>query len=200
VPRTADDAHRTALLEKVVDYVCSHGLADLSLRPLAKAVGTSPRVLLYYFQSKEALVVDIIRRGRARQRETMVNLKLSSDLSTREITRTLWQHWSQPQWEPLMRLFFEVYGLALQDRSRFPGFLENAVEEWLAALEGCSTLPGFSRDDARAYATMTIAAFRGFLLDLCATHDRRRVDRAVDLWLSMLDYTSLAKERLDATA
>lgn len=198
--RTADQAHRADLLERSVDYVCRHGLAGLSLRPLAKAVGTSPRVLLYYFGSKEALVVEIIRRGRGRQRETMANLKFASTLSPREITRMLWQHWSEPQWEPLMRLFFEVYGLALQDRSRFPGFLENAVEEWLGALEDCSSLPGFDRDDARAFATMMIATFRGFLLDLCATHDRARIDRAVDLWLSMLDYAPVAKDRLDATA
>jgi hypothetical protein len=45
-----------------------------------------------------------------------------------------------------------------------------------------------------------IAGFRGFLLDLCATHDRTRINRAFDLWLAMLDYASLTKERTDATA
>jgi AcrR family transcriptional regulator len=198
--RTPDQAHRADLLERAVDYVCRHGLAELSLRPLAKALGTSPRVLLYYFGSKDALVVELIRRGRARQRETMANLKLSSGLSPRDVTRILWRHWSAPQWEPLMRLFFEVYALALQDRARFPNFLENAVEEWLAALEGCATLPGYGREEARAFATLLIAGFRGFLLDLCATHDRGRIDRAVDLWLALLDAAPLAKENHDATA
>lgn len=198
--RTPDEAHRAAVLEKAVDYVCRHGLANLSLRPLAKAVGSSPRVLLYYFGSKDELVVEIIQRGRVRQRETMAHLKFSAGLSPREVTRMLWRHWSSPQWEPLMRLFFEVYGLALQDRTRFPGFLENAVAEWLTALESCSTLPGYNRDDARAFATMMIAGFRGFLLDLCATHDRARIDRAVDLWLVLLDAAPLAKDNTDATA
>ena len=32
-------------------------------------------------------------------------------------------------------------------------------------------------------ATMLIAGFRGFLLDLLATHDRARIDRAVKRWL-----------------
>lgn len=198
--RTPDEAHRADLLERAVDYVCRHGLSELSLRPLAKALGTSPRVLLYYFGSKDALLVELIRRGRARQRETMVNLKLSSGLSPREVTRILWRHWSAPQWEPLMRLFFEVYALALQDRARFPNFLEGAVEEWLTALEGCSTLPGYGREEARAFATLLIAGFRGFLLDLCATHDRDRIDRGVDLWLALLDAAPLAKERRDETA
>jgi AcrR family transcriptional regulator len=198
--RTADDARRGRLLDRAVDYVLRRGLAQLSLRPLAKATGTSPRLLLYYFGSKEALVVEIIRRGRARQRETMANLKLTSTLSPRDVTRILWHHFSEPRWEPLMRLFFEVYGLALQDRARFPGFLESAIDDWLTALEGCSSRAGFSRDDARALATVMIAGFRGFLLDLCATHDRARINHAVDLWLSMLDYASLTKEPADETA
>jgi AcrR family transcriptional regulator len=185
VSRTADESRRAELLDRAVDYVCRHGLAELSLRPLAKAIGSSPRVLLYYFESKEAMVVEIVRRGRARQRAMMANLKLT-DLSPREISRSLWREWSKPEWEPLTRLSFEVYSLALSDRSRFRGFLEDSVNEWLDALEACTALPGFTRAQSRALATLLIAGFRGFLLDLLATHDRARIDRAVDLWLSLL--------------
>jgi AcrR family transcriptional regulator len=199
VSRTRDEARRARLLERAVDYVCKHGLAELSLRPLAKAVGSSPRVLLYYFGSKEELVVEIIRRGRARQQSTMANLKLTG-LSPREVSRSLWREWSRAEWEPLMRLFFEVYALALQDRARFPGFVENSVNDWIAALESCTTLPGYTRDDARALATLMVAGFRGFLLDLVATHDRARVDRAVDLWLSSLSHAPAAEESDDHAA
>ncbi len=198
--RPPDDKRRAELLERAVDYVCAHGLAGLSLRPLAKAIKSSPRVLLHYFGSKDDLIVEIIRRGRTRQQQTMANLKLTSDLPPREITKILWRHYSQPRWEPLMRLFFEVYALALQDRARFPGFVEAAVEEWLAALEACSTQPGYTRDQARAFATMLIAGFRGFLLDLCATHDRSRIDHAVNLWLSLLDHASSQEASNDKTA
>ncbi len=170
--RTADEARRAELLDRAVDYVCRHGLAELSLRPLAKAVGSSPRVLLYYFGSKEALVVEIVRRGRERQRAMMMQLKLRGH-SPREVARALWREWSKPEWEPLTRLAFEVYTLALQDRSRFPGYLDGSINEWLDALKGCTA----------TQATLLIAGFRGFLLDLLATHDRARIDRAVDLWL-----------------
>lgn len=199
--RTPDEGRRAELLERAVDYVLQHGLADLSLRPLAKAVGSSPRVLLHYFGSKERLVVEIIRRGRARQQATMANVKLAG-LSPRRVSQILWQNFSSPQWEPLMRLFFEVYALSMQDRTRFPGFLESAVDEWLKALEPCTSVPGFSRDDARAYATILIAGYRGFLLDLCATRNRDRVDRAVDMWLAMLDHavSSSQQESDNATA
>ena len=170
--RTADEARRSELLDRAVDYVCTHGLAELSLRPLAKAVRSSPRVLLYYFGSKENLVVEIVRRGRARQRAMMTQLKLG-ELSKREIAHALWREWSKPKWAPLTRLSFEIYALALNDRSRFPGFLEDSIDEWLTALRGCT----------KTQATMLIAGFRGFLLDLLATNDRARVNRAVDRWL-----------------
>lgn len=186
-PRPPDEAHRTELLDQAVDYVCRHGLSQLSLRPLAKALGTSPRNLLYYFGSKDDLVVEIIRRGRARQQATMANLKLSPDLRPAQVSRILWRQWTDPKRLPLMRLFFEIYSLAISDPARFPGFAERAVEEWLGALEGCSTLPGRSRSDARALATVMIAAFRGFMLDLAATGDRARVDAAAELFFTMID-------------
>ncbi len=185
VPRTPDAARRAQLLERAVEYVCRQGLAGLSLRPLAKAIGSSPRVLLYYFGSKEALVIEIVRHGRGRQRAMMNQLELT-DLSPRQVARTLWLEWSKPEWEPLTRLFFEVYVLALSDRSRFHGFLEGAVHDWLQTLEACTNLPGRTRAQARALGTLLIAGFRGFLLDLVGTSDRARIQRAVDLWLSMI--------------
>ncbi|HVA34465.1 MAG TPA: TetR/AcrR family transcriptional regulator [Candidatus Baltobacteraceae bacterium] len=198
--RTPDEARRAELLDRAVDYVTTHGLSTLSLRPLAKAVGSSPRALLYYFGSKDDLVVEIIRRGRARQQATMANLKLTADLSAGQISRILWRHWSHPSRLPLMRLFFDVYNLAMSEPARFPGFLEGAVEEWLTALEPCSTLAGYTRTDARAFATILIATFRGFMLDLAATHDRKRVDRAVEMWLAILDRATLPHPQNGGTA
>lgn len=183
--RTPDEARRAELLEAVVDYVCSHGLAELSLRPLAKAVGSSPRVLLHYFESKENLVVEIVRRGRVRQQAMMAKLKLS-DLAPREVARTLWREWSKPQAEALTRLSFEVFVLALQDRKRFPGFLDSSINDWLRALERCAPHPGATAKEIRTFATVLIAGFRGFMLDLLATNDRARVNRAVDRWLEMV--------------
>jgi AcrR family transcriptional regulator len=205
VSRTPDAAHRLELLDRAVDFVSVHGLSGLSLRPLAKALGTSPRVLLYYFGSKDELIVAIIRRGRARQQTTIAGLKLTSDLSPGELMRLLWRHWTDAKHLPLMRLFFEVYALALSQPARFPGFLEGAIEEWLGALQACSTRPGDTHADARVFATMLIATFRGFTLDLAATGDRKRLNDAVALWIEMLDgyrssHSSHGKAQRDATA
>ena len=184
--RTADDQRRADLLERIVAYVMENGLADLSLRPLADAVDTSPRILLYYFGSKEALVADVLAGLRARQRAVFADLPRDPS-SYAETVRAAWKLMSARKNEPLFRLFFEVYGLALQAPDRFPGFLRRAVDEWLTYLEPSALREGYTEADARAIATVLLAGYRGFLLDLCATGDRKRIARAVDIWIAALD-------------
>ncbi len=60
--------------------------------------------------------------------------------------------------EPVFRLFFEVYGLALQDRKRFATFLRGAVGDWLDYLEASALRDGYRPADARALATIILAA------------------------------------------
>jgi AcrR family transcriptional regulator len=200
--RTADAARREALLDKILDYACDHGISELSLRPLAKAVGSSPRVLLYYFGSKDELLVEVIGRARARQLTQLANVKFTSGLSAREICSLCWQMMSDHRYEPLYRLFYEVFALATIDPKRFPGFIDRAIGDWLAFIAAPSIAAGTPHENAYAFATMVLAGFRGFLMDLCATHDRERVDRAVELWLDLIDTASLAasSKEYDATA
>lgn len=60
------DSRRTDLLERLADHVLAHGLGTASLRPLAAAVGTSDRMLLYYFPDKAALVGALLETIAAR--------------------------------------------------------------------------------------------------------------------------------------
>ena len=195
--RTADDERRAELLERIVDYVMEHGLADLSLRPLADAVDSSPRVLLYYFGSKDQLVSDIVTAARARQRDAFATLPRNAT-TYRETVLAAWAVMSAPRHARLFRLFFEVYGLALQQPDRFPGFFDRAIDDWIAYLEPSARADGHTPADARAIATILLAGYRGFLLDLVATGDRRRVNRAVDLWITALDAIPSPQELADA--
>lgn len=44
------------MLQAMALHVLDNGLSDASLRPLAKAAGTSDRMLIYHFGNKEALI------------------------------------------------------------------------------------------------------------------------------------------------
>ncbi|MFD6219436.1 TetR/AcrR family transcriptional regulator [Nocardia asteroides] len=62
--RPLDHRKRAELLAGVVAYIATHGLAELSLRPLAAALGTSSRMLIYYFGTKEELLVQALATQR----------------------------------------------------------------------------------------------------------------------------------------
>jgi len=188
--RTVDLENRAALLERVSAYVLEHGLADLSLRPLARAVGSSPRVLLYHFGSKEAIVTAVLRNIRAQQLAVFDHLR-SSDLSTpAAVCRAAWAYMTNSRVLPMLRLFFETYALALRDPERFPGFLEGAVEDWLRFLSEPACCKATDPRRARTLATVILAGFRGFMLDFAATQDRERVGAALDAWADSLDALS----------
>jgi AcrR family transcriptional regulator len=189
---TPSPDRRDELLDFIVDYVLKHGIADLSLRPLASAVGSSPRVLLYYFDSKEGLISAVIDRLRDRQRVAFSALPHHPG-SFAEAARGAWAVMSEPKNEPIFRLFLELYGLALQDRKRYARFLREAVEDWLDYLEKPPLQAGYPRQLARDMATLLLACYRGMILDLCATRDRPRLARALELWI--VAFGSLTKQQ-----
>ena len=191
--RTVNKQRPVELLDAIVGHLTTHGVAELSLRPLAKAVGSSPRVLLYYFGSKEEMVVKALARLRERQRATYSQMREASFTSPSEACRAIWRHMSAPDSEPLFRLFFEAYVLALRQPQQFRDFLHTAIEDWLEFLAAPLCSKGYGQSEARAFATIVLAGFRGFMLDYCASRDRKRLGRAVDLWLHALDSIPLGR-------
>jgi len=191
--RTADTRRPAELLDAIVDHLSRYGVAEISLRPLAKAVGSSPRVLLYYFGSKEKLMVKALARLRERQRVAYGRMKAAEFKKPSDACRAIWQHMSAPEMEPLFRMFFEAYSMALRRPRQFREFLRTAVEDWLEFLSAPLVRKGYTERDARAHATVVLAGFRGFMLDYCASRDRARLDRAVNLWLAALDAIPLER-------
>jgi AcrR family transcriptional regulator len=168
------------LLDAVIAYVADHGVADVSLRRLAAEIGTSHRMLIYHFGSKEGLLIEVIRAVEERQRETLTDLDLDPSLSPTESLRRMWRVLSDPALWPNERLFFEVYGQALQARPHTAHFLDDIVESWLGPGAAVRRGHGVPPDLARAQARIDLAMTRGLLLDLLATGDRAGVDEAAE--------------------
>jgi AcrR family transcriptional regulator len=182
--RTINEKRPDELLDAIVQYLILHGIVDLSLRPLAKAVGSSPRVLLYYFGSKEKMIVKILAEIRRRQRAVFAHTQAAT---FEQACRPVWKHMTAPSSEPLFRLFFEAYGLALRHPRLYKHFLRSTVNDWIEFIADPLQSEGLQRKKARALATIVLAGLRGFMLDFCTTGDRARLNRAVNLWLPTLD-------------
>jgi len=170
--RSADPERPLRLLEDIISYLARKGLADMSLRPLARAVNSSPRVLLYYFGSKERLIARVLGELRRRQQ---IELAATPSKGLASDTWMVWKQLSTPEQLPAFRLFFEAIALAFRSPRRHQEFLRASVDDWLA-FAGTS----------RTLGTVILAGLRGFMLDLCATGDRPRIDRAVRAWTKTL--------------
>src|SRR6266849_2269889 len=113
----ADGEPRQQLLERAIGYLTEHGIGDVSLRELAAALGTSHRMLIYHFGSKEGLLVAVVHEAENRQRRLLANLFGPETPDFATSARQFWQQLRSPKLAPLERLFFELYGLALQGRA-----------------------------------------------------------------------------------
>src|SRR5690349_24959390 len=104
---------RQALLDRVVEHVAHHGMSDVSLRELAAGIGTSHRMLLYHFGSREGLLAAIVAAIEAQQRAVMVAMAEQAK-TPRELMLGLWEQVSREELRPFVKLFFEVFGLVAQ--------------------------------------------------------------------------------------
>ena len=165
-------ARREELLEKAYGFVLEHGLADLSLRPLAQSIGSSPRVLLYLFGSKDGLVRELLARAR---RDELAALE-GSDGDLDAATGRLWEWLSAPEHRPLLVLWVEAYARSLVDPDGpWGGYARQTVEDWLEVLAKAQP-PAVRRSRAGLIErTRALALVRGAMLDLLATGEEARV-------------------------
>src|SRR5574340_768658 len=126
-----------ALRERAVDYVLENGVADLSLRPLADAIGTNARMLVYHFGSREGLMREILAGLREREDGRIAKWFASGrkPRSLAAFVRWYWKRVSSHQARPAVLLIFELYTLALRDRASYPAVLEDPVAYWRKMLE-----------------------------------------------------------------
>lgn len=187
---TADEstpsARRIELLEASYRYVLGHGLADLSLRPLAAAIGSSPRVLLFLFGSKDGLIREILVR--ARQDELAALHRLRDDHDQADLTamaERVWQWLADESHRGLLTLWVEVFGRSLTEPTGpWSGFAAATVGDWLDVLASAQPARERKSRTGTVRRTVVLSVLRGAMLDLLATGDRERTTRAVRMALA----------------
>ncbi|MFG1905059.1 TetR/AcrR family transcriptional regulator [Kribbella sp. NPDC048928] len=179
--REAPSARQQELLERAYAYSLTHGLGDLSLRPLATAIGSSPRVLLFLFGSKDGLIRALLARGRADQLELLRRTEQRYDdpPGLTVIARELWTWLAAPERRPLMTFWVEAYGRSLvAPDGPWADFARSTVDDWLQLLEASEP------NQSAARRTAVLAILRGALIDLLATADLDRTTAAVEDYLN----------------
>lgn len=164
-----------------------HGLAQLSLRPLAAAVGSSPRVLLFLFGSKNDLLRALLARARTDEVALLHRVRRDGADSLPDTAAQVWGWLSAPAHRGLLRLWVESYARSLvEPEGPWADFARTTVEDWLALLAAAQPPRWRRTAAARAQRTLALAVLRGALLDLLATDDVVRVQAGVRLGLRAL--------------
>ena len=189
-PRASPRRHE--LLEAAYAYVLRTGLGDLSLRPLAAAIRSSPRVLLYLFGSKEGLIRALLARARSDELALLGRISARQDDPGRvqSVVRELWRWLSDESHRGLLTLWTESYARSLTDPDGpWAGFARDTVDDWLTLLGNAQ--PPDLRNTATGLTqrTLVLAVLRGALLDLLATGDVARTTAAVHQHLASIDST-----------
>ncbi|TDE11508.1 TetR/AcrR family transcriptional regulator [Jiangella asiatica] len=178
---------RERLVRAAVEYVAEHGVGERSLRQFATALGTSHRMLIYHFGSKEGLLVEVARAMEQRQRDLLAELDAAATDGFSDVARQFWARLADPAMRPNERLFFELYGRALQGDPGALPLLDGVVDAWVDALAQPLRRAGAAPADARTRARLGVAVARGLLLDLLATGDRAGVDTAMEQFIALYE-------------
>src|SRR6478735_3632174 len=175
---------RERLLNAAIDHIAERGISDLSLRELAAAIGSSHRMLIHHFGGREGLLVAVVQAVEQRQRDLLERVIPDPTASPGDAMRAWWKHISDPGLWPNERLFFEIYGQALQGRPGTVELLDGIIDAWLEPSATILTQLGFP--DGEAAARLGIAVTRGLLLDLLATGEREKVDAAMEVHIATM--------------
>ena len=154
---------RDELTEAATDYALAHGLIGLSLRPLAAELGTSDRMLIYHFGTKEELVAAVLATSNNRSLAFITGMKPSRSL--RQAVLDLWTTYSDGQVQRCQLMYVEAAALGLFGREPYATSIRESNGVWMAAMATHHERSGVAAADAPRLAALIDATFNGVLLD-----------------------------------
>ena len=169
---------RAELAQLATDYVLEEGLIGLSLRPLAAAIGTSDRMLIYHFGSKDQLVASVL--GVSSKRAAAQIRELKPATSVRQAVLDLWVASTGVEQQQCQRVYVEAAALGLFGHEPYASVVRDANGVWVDSIRTFLVASGAPVRRATRMVTLLDSAFMGFQLDLPLNESDADINRAVD--------------------
>jgi AcrR family transcriptional regulator len=174
-------ARKAVLLESLIAYLVKRGVADVSLRPMAAAVGTSARLLIFHFGSKEQLLVAVLDEMQARLQRSLGDLLDEPGAARSAPLRQFWDWALKDANFAQLRVLYQLHILGAQDHKTYGRYLKRNSVNWLELIQAVLKP---SRRSA-VLATLIVAVFDGLFIEVASTGDRRRATAAIDEFIAM---------------
>ncbi|TDB94985.1 TetR/AcrR family transcriptional regulator [Actinomadura sp. 7K534] len=184
--RPRDPQRRTRLLDAIVDYLAEHGIAQLSMRPLAQALGHSTYVLTHHFATKDELVSAVLEHLDRRQKSRLEALPDPPDGDgLGAVVRASWA-WHLAEDLPMVRLLHEIEGLSAAGRLTGP-YVSKMLGDRAEYVADVLRAHGVPEEVAIRNATLLNAAYTGLQIDYLTTGDEARVEAALEELAALAD-------------
>lgn len=170
-------SRREALLDEVTDQVLATGLIGLALRPVAQAIGTSDRMLIYHFGSRDALVSAVVQR--TTERAVAAVDALPTAPTVRSAVNRLWAAYRTEPLNSCLDVYCQAAASGLIGEEPYLSLARAGNEQWAAALQRLLVRSGASPRRVQRIVTLVDSALYGFHLDL-ATDRPEELARGVD--------------------
>lgn len=168
---------RDDLTGAAVAWFAEHGVGDTSLRTLAAGIGTSHRMLLYHFGSREGVLAAVVEAVERAERAELERLVAAAE-DPWVAGAAFWTHVADTA-TTFAPLFFELSAAAVRGEPWARGLRTWLASGWADAFAAGFVRVGWPPPEADDLARLAVGAARGVLLELCATGDRVAADSAM---------------------
>src|SRR5262245_731785 len=171
---------KVELRRAALEYLLEHGVANASLRPMASALHTSPRILMFHFKSKEDLLREVLEELQLRLQESFVAIAGRGPSDVAPLKR-FWLWATKAENYPYLRLLYEAQIVAMQNPAVYGRYLKKTSAQWQAI-----SLRAMSESlRSGPMAMLCIAVFDGLLLEFMSTGNLRGTTQALDTFIAI---------------
>jgi AcrR family transcriptional regulator len=167
------------LRDAALAYLLEHGLANISLRPLAAQLGTSARILMFHFKSKTGLLQEVMEELQSRLKSSFLEIRERGQEGPQ--LKRFWLWAIRKKNLAYLRLLYEAQIVAAQNPREYGRYLKKTSRDWQAIAFQSLSEPVRSP----AMATLCIAVFDGLMLEMINTGDRARLTAAIDEFIAL---------------
>jgi AcrR family transcriptional regulator len=179
--RPIEPQKKQELLEQCLANAIEVGVLDASINAIAQRIGTSGRMLVYHFGSKQELERQIISLLEIRLREKLWSFQSDAPEGDTCLTETLlamWQHLTSPEMNGLLKLTMELNQRAIQGDLATQNFLEHESQQWVDSLSALT--------NDRTIGLALFYLFQGAILDFLTTGNSQRGQAAITALLKII--------------
>jgi AcrR family transcriptional regulator len=152
---------REPILAGALEAAFDDGISQLTYGRLAKRLGVSDRIIVYYFPTKDDLITAVLETMGARLRGVLDRAFTTAAPDHVELARRAWPLLARPESDPIFRMYFEAVGLAAAGTTPYSTLAPHLLEGWTQWV--CAYLDGPPRR-RRAEAEAAVAVLDGLLL------------------------------------